>query len=195
MSLYKFRRRAAVYSAQESLLITLIVPRAWTRSPFVLHPYLHEKEPWPLGMMFHLHHWFSGFCSEHVCVVIDWQAKQRDEGQSGEDVDGEQQSHQPGQEHQKQGGAREVRHDTDSTVWLINCHLSQFNGFGVSVSQESSGAEQQQHQKVPGGEKKGWLMFFSLSWCLWLRSVRNGFCSRGWLHLSQDDFVFELVYN
>lgn len=41
--------------------------------------------------------------------------------------------------------------------------LSQFNGFGVFVLQESSGAEQQQHQKVPGGEKKGWLMVFSLS--------------------------------
>lgn len=55
------------------------------------------------------------------------QAEQRDASQPGQDVHGEQQSHQPGQEHQKQGGE------------------------GAA----SARAEQQQHQEVPGREEAG----------------------------------------
>lgn len=55
------------------------------------------------------------------------QTEQRDARQPGQDVHGEQQSHQPRQEHQKQGGEGKA----------------------------SARAEQQQHQEVPGREEAG----------------------------------------
>lgn len=66
-------------------------------------------------------------------MAWDWtkllrlQTEQRDARQPGQDVHGEQQSHQPRQEHQKQGGEGEA----------------------------SARAEQQQHQEVPGREEAG----------------------------------------
>lgn len=58
---------------------------------------------------------------------LQLQAEQRDARQPGQDVHGEQQSHQSRQEHQKQGRERET----------------------------SARAEQQQHQEVPGREEAG----------------------------------------
>lgn len=52
--------------------------------------------------------WRGSIWTKELLFDSPFQTEQRNAGQPGQDVHGKQQSHQPGQEHKKQGRAREV---------------------------------------------------------------------------------------
>lgn len=135
MSLCKFRRRAArrtrVYSAQESLLITLIIPLAWTQSPFVLQLDLHKKEPRPLSMRWcFITNTDSLDCVLNMFVLwsIDRQSKEMKANQAKTSMEN---SKAISQDKSIKNKAERERCGTTRgrAVWLNNHHLSEFNEF------------------------------------------------------------------
>lgn len=67
--------------------------------------------------------WRGSIWAAELLFVPQLQTEQRDACQPGQDVHGEQQSHQPGQEHKKQGREREV-HPAEPIYDIHVCWLT-----------------------------------------------------------------------